>query len=131
MDIKAAFAGLAVDDQAKAKQFYSKVLGLKLLDDSMGLHFELPGGGQIFIYPKPDYEPASYTAFNLVVSDIDQAVDALTGQGVTFERYDNVPAAQDSKGIMRSGQANTGPSIAWFKDPAGNIISVIQDPKQP
>lgn len=127
MDIKAAFGGIAVDDQAKAKQFYSQILGLKLIDETMGLHFALPGGGQIFIYPKPDYEPANFTVFNLVVADINSTVNELSAKGVKFEHYDNVPSPQDANGIMRSGGANSGPAIAWFKDPAGNVVSVIQD----
>jgi catechol 2,3-dioxygenase-like lactoylglutathione lyase family enzyme len=123
----AAFCGLSVDNQDKAKDFYTKILGLELADESMGLNFKLPGGGGLFIYPKDDHQPATYTALNFVVTDIDAAVDTLTSSGVKFEHYDNMPAKPDEKGIMRGLAAGQGPDIAWFKDPAGNILSVIQD----
>ena len=127
LQIKAAFSGFSVDDLAKAKAFYSDVLGLKLHDDKMGLDYQLPGGGRIFIYDKPDHKPANYTMLNLVVTDIDKAVESLGKQGVQFEHYDNMPGKQDEKGIMRGRAANQGPDIAWFKDSAGNILSVLQD----
>jgi catechol 2,3-dioxygenase-like lactoylglutathione lyase family enzyme len=122
----AAFSGISVDDLDKAKQFYTEVLGLKLSDDTMGLNFELPGGGGLFIYPKENHQAASFTVLNFVVTDIDEAVDALTSSGVTFEIYDNMPGQQDDRGILRGLAANQGPDIAWFKDPAGNILSVLQ-----
>lgn len=122
----AAFSGFSVNDQAKAKEFYTKILGLELQDDQMGLNFKLPGGGSLFIYPKEDHQPATYTVLNLVVEDIDQAVDELTSQGVQFEHYDNMPFKQDEKGIARGRAAGQGPDIAWFKDPAGNILSILQ-----
>jgi catechol 2,3-dioxygenase-like lactoylglutathione lyase family enzyme len=123
----AAFAGISVDDLSKAKEFYTKTLGLKLSDDKMGLQLELPGGGGLFVYDKQDHQPATYTALNFVVSDIDTAVDALTEAGVKFEHYDNMPLKQDDKGIARGLAAGQGPDIAWFKDPAGNILAVLQD----
>jgi len=123
----AAFAGLSVDDLAKAKEFYTKTLGLKLADDKMGLNFELPGGGGLFIYDKPDHRPATYTCLNFVVDNIDEAVDNLTAAGIKIESYDNLPVKPDEKGILRGLAANQGPDIAWFKDPAGNILSVLQD----
>jgi catechol 2,3-dioxygenase-like lactoylglutathione lyase family enzyme len=123
------FSGFSVNDSAKAKDFYTNTLGLELADETMGLHFKLPGGGTLFVYEKPDHQPATFTALNFVVEDIDAAVDELTGKGVTFERYTNMPGAQDDKGIMRSDDPKNGPSIAWFKDPAGNIVSVIQTDK--
>ncbi len=121
-----AFSGFSVDDQAKAKDFYVNQLGLELTDETMGLRFKLPGGGTVFVYQKPDHQPATYTMLNFVVGDIDAAVNQLTGNGVVFEHYDNMPAKQDAKGIMRGG-SHTGPSIAWFKDPAGNIIAIIEN----
>jgi catechol 2,3-dioxygenase-like lactoylglutathione lyase family enzyme len=124
---QAAFSGLSVDDQAKAKDFYTKTLGLELSDESMGLNFKLPGGGGLFIYPKDDHQPATFTVLNFVVDDIDAAVDKLTAGGVKFEHYDNMPAPQDDKEILRGLAASQGPDIAWFKDPAGNILSVLQD----
>jgi catechol 2,3-dioxygenase-like lactoylglutathione lyase family enzyme len=126
---QAAFSGVSVDDQAKAKEFYTKTLGLELQDDKMGLQFKLPGGGSLFIYDKPDHKPASYTMLNFVVTNIDEAVDELTSQGVKFEHYADMPFKQDEKGIARGLSAGQGPDIAWFKDPAGNILSVLQDSK--
>lgn len=124
---QAAFAGLSVDDLAKAREFYTKTLGLELSDDKMGLNLELPGGGGLFIYDKPNHQPATFTVLNFVVENIDQAVDSLTAAGVKFEHYDNMPAKPDEKGILRGLAANQGPDIAWFKDPAGNILAVLQD----
>lgn len=123
---KASFSGFSVNDQAKAKEFYTQVLGLKLADETMGLDFDLPGGGHLFMYPKDDHQPATYTALNFVVDNIDEAVDELTKRGVTFDRYPDMQY-QDEKGIARGLKANMGPDIAWFKDPAGNILSVLQD----
>jgi len=123
----AAFSGFSVDDLAKAKEFYTETLGIQLDDEKMGLQLKLPGGGKLFIYPRDNHQPASFTVLNFVVENIDEAVDELTGQGVSFEHYDNMSGKQDEKGVMRGIQANQGPDIAWFKDPAGNIISVLQD----
>lgn len=124
---KAAFSGCSVDDIQKARQFYTQTLGLKLEQEYMGLQLQLPGGGTHFMYSKPGHQPATYTMLNFVVDDIDTAVDELTKAGVTFEHYDNMPGKQDEKGILRGRSVNQGPDIAWFKDPAGNILSVLQD----
>lgn len=121
---QAAFSGFSVDDQAKAKEFYTQVVGLRLADESMGLTFELPGGGRLFMYPKANHQPAAYTALNFVVDDIDDATSDLAKRGVTFERYPDM--RQDEQGISRGIAANMGPDIAWFKDPAGNILAVLQ-----
>jgi catechol 2,3-dioxygenase-like lactoylglutathione lyase family enzyme len=118
-----AFSGFAVDDIEKAKEFYGETLGLRttVLDEEFGLlNLDLAGDRGTLIYQKPDFTPATYTILNFPVDDIDEAVDELSGRGVRFERYDNFE--QDEKGIAR-GQ---GPSIAWFKDPAGNILSVLE-----
>jgi catechol 2,3-dioxygenase-like lactoylglutathione lyase family enzyme len=123
---KAAFSGFSVDDLAKAKDFYTRTLGLEMESETMGLTLRLPGGGQVFVYHKPDHVPATFTILNFAVDDIDAAVDELTNQGVRLERYEQGPKA-DEKGILRGKQANMGPDIAWFKDPAGNILSVLQD----
>ncbi|SRR6266540_1615205 len=123
----AAFSGFSVDDLDKAKQFYTESLGLSLHDDKMGLTFDLPGGGAVFIYDKPDHQPATFTVLNFVVENIDTAVDELVKSGVVFEHYDNLPATPDEKGILRGLAAQQGPDIAWFKDPAGNILSVLQN----
>ncbi|MEI9913423.1 MAG: VOC family protein [Candidatus Saccharibacteria bacterium] len=124
---QAAFSGLTVDNLEKAKQFYTQVLGLEVENEKMGLQLKLAGGGSLYIYSKDDHKPADYTVLNFVVDSIDEAVDELTKQGVNFEHYDNMPGKQDDKGIMRGLSINMGPDIAWFKDPAGNILSVLQD----
>jgi catechol 2,3-dioxygenase-like lactoylglutathione lyase family enzyme len=121
---KAAFSGFSVNDIAKAKEFYTKTLGLKLQDEKMGLNLALPGGGNVFVYEKTDHEPATFTILNFMVEDIDAAVDKLAGQGITFEKYPDMH--QDEKGVARGIAADMGPDIAWFKDPAGNILAVLQ-----
>lgn len=130
MKTNAVFSGFSVNSLEKAKDFYTRIMGLELLDESMGLRFHLPLGGNVFMYEKPDHKPADFTVLNFVVSDIDEAVDELVSKDVRFEIYENLfpGAKQDEKGILRSTDPITdGPSIAWFKDPAGNVISVIQD----
>jgi catechol 2,3-dioxygenase-like lactoylglutathione lyase family enzyme len=121
-----AFSGFSVNDLAKAKEFYTQTLGLKVLEEGPGLIIHLPGGGTVLTYPKDDHQPATFTILNFVVDNIDQAVDELKNRGVSFERYAGMP--QDEKGIMRGISQNMGPDIAWFKDPAGNILSVLQNP---
>lgn len=119
-----AFSGFSVDDVPKARDFYGKTLGLTVADGSMGeLDLTLGGGAHVFIYPKDNHEPATYTVLNFPVPDVEKAVDQLTANGVKLERYDGFE--QDSKGIARG---NEGPAIAWFKDPAGNILSVLELP---
>jgi catechol 2,3-dioxygenase-like lactoylglutathione lyase family enzyme len=118
-----AFSGFAVDDLDRAKEFYGETLGVRVevLDEDNGLLvLHLAGDRDTFVYRKPDLDPANYTMLNFQVDDIDAAVDGLAARGVTFERYEGFP--QDDKGVMR----DNGPDIAWFKDPAGNILSVIQ-----
>jgi predicted enzyme related to lactoylglutathione lyase len=116
-----AFSGFAVDDIDEAKRFYGETLGLKISDGPMGiLNLELAGDRPTMIYPKPDFSPATYTILNFPVDDVDAAVDELTSRGVEMERYDGFD--QDEKGIMR----DNGPTIAWFKDPAGNILAVLE-----
>jgi catechol 2,3-dioxygenase-like lactoylglutathione lyase family enzyme len=122
----AAFSGFSVSDLARATQFYSQTLGLEVVADGVGARIELPGGGTVFIYPKDDHQPAGFTILNLQVGDIDEAVDELTRRGVRFEHYDNGPKT-DEKGVLRGRAQNMGPDIAWFKDPAGNILSVLDD----
>lgn len=125
MDIVNAFSGFSVNDIEQAKTFYGQTLGLQIEEETMGLlTVHLPGGGEVIIYPKPDHTPATYTTLNLVVSDIDAAVDTLTSRGVSFEQYDGF--SQDGKGIARSNDPDQGPDIAWFKDPADNILAVLQ-----
>lgn len=130
LQAQAAFSGFSVDDLAKAKGFYTQKLGLEVDNEDMGLHFNLPGGGTIFIYEKPNHEAAGFTILNFVVDDIDKAVDELTADGITFEQYDAAAEGgpkTDDKGIARGRASGMGPDIAWFKDPAGNILSVLQD----
>ncbi len=119
-----AYSGFAVDDLQKAHEFYGETLGLKtsVLDEENGLMMlHLAGARDTLVYRKPDFTPATYTILNFVVDDIDEAVDELAGRSVRLERYDGFE--QDEKGIARGG----GPNIAWFKDPAGNILSVLQE----
>jgi catechol 2,3-dioxygenase-like lactoylglutathione lyase family enzyme len=123
---KAAFSGFSVDNLAKAKEFYTQTLGLKVDDPGMGLRLHLPGGGTVFVYPKDDHQPATFTILNFEVDDIDQAVDELINRGVQFEHYEG-NLKTDEKGVARGLSQNMGPDIAWFKDPAGNILSVLQD----
>ena len=116
-----AFSGFAVDDLQKAQAFYGGTLGLTTSDENELLTLKLAGGRDTFVYPKPDFLPATYTILNFPVDDIDAAVDELGRRGVTFERYDGFE--QDEKGISRMDE---GPPIAWFKDPAGNILAVLE-----
>jgi predicted enzyme related to lactoylglutathione lyase len=115
-----AFSGFSSNDIAKAKEFYAKTLGLEVTEENGMLTLRLAGGGTVLIYPKDNHEPASFTVLNFPVEDIDQAVNRLTKAGIQFERYGG--SNQDERGIMRA----PGPPIAWFKDPAGNILSVLQ-----
>jgi catechol 2,3-dioxygenase-like lactoylglutathione lyase family enzyme len=117
-----AFSGFAVPDIAAAREFYADTLGLKVTEEYGLLTLHLNGGDRpTLIYPKPDHTPASYTILNFKVDDIEAAVDALAARGVEFARYDGME--QDERGIMRA----EGPFIAWFTDPAGNVLSVLQD----
>jgi catechol 2,3-dioxygenase-like lactoylglutathione lyase family enzyme len=121
-----AFSGFAVDDLQKAHEFYGETLGLKtsVLDEENGLlMLHLAGGRDTLVYRKPDFVPATYTILNFPVDDVDKAVDELTARGVRFERYDGFE--QDENGVVRGN--DNGPDIAWFKDPAGNILSVLQE----
>jgi catechol 2,3-dioxygenase-like lactoylglutathione lyase family enzyme len=117
-----AFSGFAVDDLERAQQFYGGTLGLKTSEaEQRGVMWvHLAGDRDTLVYEKPDHTPATYTILNFAVDDIDKAVDELTGRGVRFERYDGF--GQDEKGISRAG-----PDIAWFKDPAGNVLSLLRD----
>ena len=116
-----AFSGFAVPAAEQAREFYEGTLGLNVSEDNDLLILHLAGGRDTLVYPKPDHQPATYTILNFPVDDIDAAVDALVARGVEFERYDAME--QDERGVMRAG----GPYIAWFRDPAGNILSVLQE----
>ena len=116
-----AFSGFAVDDIEKAKQFYSETLGLEVTEENDLLTLHIAGDRPVLVYPKPNHTPASFTILNFPVDDIEAAVDQLAARGVDFERYEGTPIATDEKGIFRGG----GPLIAWFTDPAGNVLSVV------
>lgn len=121
-----AFSSFSVNDTAKAKDFYQNTLGLEVKSIPVGpeniLELHIAGGNPVLIYPKPNHVPATYTALNFPVDDVEKAVDDLTAKGVKFEHYDMPQLKTDAKGIMRGN----GPDIAWFTDPAGNIISVVK-----
>ena len=115
-----AFSGFSSNEIPASKRFYAETLGLDVSDEMGGLGLHLVGGGEVFIYPKDDHVPATFTVLNCPVEDVEAAVDRLAAAGVAFERYDGFD--QDEKGIARGDE---GPTIAWFKDPAGNILSVL------
>lgn len=121
LESSAAFSGFAVDDPEAAKRFYGETLGLEVSEENGLLTIHIAGGPDILVYPKPDHEPANFTILNFPVDDIEAAVDGLAERGVRFERYEGMEA--DERGIFRGG----GPDIAWFKDPAGNVLSVLQN----
>jgi catechol 2,3-dioxygenase-like lactoylglutathione lyase family enzyme len=118
-----AFSGFSVDDIPRAKEFYATTLGLEVTEENGMLTLHLAGDRPTLVYPKPDHTPASFTILNFPVEDIEAAVDELAKRGVSFERYEGTDLETDERGIFRGG----GPPIAWFKDPAGNVLSVIQD----
>jgi catechol 2,3-dioxygenase-like lactoylglutathione lyase family enzyme len=120
-----AFSGIAVRDLEQSRRFYGEVLGLRVEDSEMGmLVLRLAGDRPVLLYPKSDHEPAGFTVLNFPVDDVESTVDALTGRGVTFERYEGTDVETDPKGVFRGG----GPLIAWFTDPSGNVLSVIEGP---
>lgn len=118
-----AFSGFSTNDIGKAKEFYARTLGLKVSEDHGMLSLHLAGGATVLIYPKPNHAPATFTILNFTVDDVDRTVDQLTARGVRFESYDEPELKTDAKGIARGN----GPSIAWFRDPAGNILSVLDE----
>jgi catechol 2,3-dioxygenase-like lactoylglutathione lyase family enzyme len=120
-----AYAGFSTNDIEKAREFYGQTLGLGTSEGMGALMLDLAGGGHVLIYPKDNHEPATFTVLNFPVDDIDTAVDTLKAAGITFERYDGIE--QDERGIARGRAAGQGPDIAWFKDPAGNILSVLSE----
>ena len=123
LDKAKAFPSFSTNDVAKAKKFYQDTLGLEVSDDEMGaLQLHLAGGTNVFVYPKPNHAPATFTVLNFPVPSVDAAVDYLTARGIRFEIYDDENIRTDDRGIM----IGEGPRIAWFKDPAGNILSVLE-----
>ncbi len=130
--ITSGFSGFSVDNLGEAKEFYSHSLGLEVTCETMGdgqdmgLTLHLPNNsGKVFVYEKKDHIPATFTVLNLVVENIDKAFDDLVENGIPFEKYEGMP--QDNKGVLRGLSNNMGPDIAWFKDPAGNILSILQE----
>lgn len=121
---KAASGSFSVNDQAKAKKFYTEILGLTVDETPMGLNLHLPGTGSVFVYAKENHQPATFTVLNFLVDSIDEAVEELKKLGVNFEKYEGFN--QDEKGIARGKSVNKGPDIAWFKDPAENVFAVIE-----
>jgi catechol 2,3-dioxygenase-like lactoylglutathione lyase family enzyme len=120
------FSGFSVDDLDAARAFYGETLGLDISEGEMGtLTVTLPGGADVLIYPKPDHEPATFTIINFVVDDIDAAVDELNVRGVRTNIYDDPSLPTDGKGVVRGRSQNLGPDIAWFTDPAGNVLAVL------
>jgi predicted enzyme related to lactoylglutathione lyase len=117
-----AFSGFAAPDIGKVKEFYGQTLGLNVTEEHGLLTLHLAGRNNVLIYPKPNHVPATFTVLNFPVADVDHAVDELSKRGVRFEKYDGAEIKTDEKGIMRGN----GPTIAWFKDPAGNILSVLE-----
>jgi catechol 2,3-dioxygenase-like lactoylglutathione lyase family enzyme len=129
VEIRDAFSGFSVDDIEAAREFYGTKLGLTVEDESGagGLRLTLPSGQPVFVYPKPDHEPATFTILNFVVPDIGKAVDDLNAAGVVTKIYTEGSAfGTDERGISYSSAENPGPNIAWFRDPAGNVLSLIE-----
>ncbi|MDP9080087.1 MAG: VOC family protein [Bacteroidota bacterium] len=120
-----AFSGFSVNDMQKAKEFYHGTLGIEVEENDMGIiTLKIAGGTDVVVYPKPNHEPATFTILNFTVADVDKTIDELIAAGITFEQYDFGNMKTDEKGIMRGN--GYGPDIAWFKDPAGNILSVLK-----
>jgi catechol 2,3-dioxygenase-like lactoylglutathione lyase family enzyme len=119
-----AFSSFSVNDLQRANAFYAQTLGVEVSETPEGLELRIAGKPNVFIYPKPNHEPATFTVLNFLVDDIDEAVDQLSKRGIKFEHYDLGDLKTDQKGIARGER---GPTIAWFKDPAGNILSVLEE----
>ncbi len=121
-----AFSSFSVNDLKKAKEFYGETLGIEISEMPEGLSLNIAGGGAVFIYPKDNHSPATFTVLNFPVKNIDESVEKLKGLGVKFESFEG-EMKTDEKNIFRGASRNEGPNIAWFKDPAGNFLSVIED----
>lgn len=117
-----AFSSFSVNDLEEAKKFYGQTLGLGVSESKEGLNLQIKGGNDVFIYPKPDHTPATFTVLNFVVDDVDRTVDELTKLGIRFQIYNKGQLKTDDKGIFQGK-----PKIAWFKDPAGNFLSILEN----
>ena len=122
-----AFSGYSVNDKDEALRFYGDVLGCDVTDTGMGLELSFPNGHTVFLYEKKDHEPATFTVLNFPVDDIDKTIDDLEAKGIDMLMYEDLPAEQDGRGVLRGKAAGMGPDIAWFKDPAGNVLGVIEN----
>ena len=122
-----AFSGFSVQDIDEAEEFYAHVLELDVKNTGMGLELHLGKELVIFVYGKENHEPATFTVLNFPVADIEETIDQLVAKGVQFIHYDELPAPQDERGILRGKAAGYGPDIAWFKDPSGNILSILSE----
>jgi predicted enzyme related to lactoylglutathione lyase len=128
MNIQKAFSGYSAGDMAVIRPFYSDVLELDVKDNMGGINLSFASGQSVFIYPKEGHEPATYTVLNLIVENINESVDELMAKGVVFERYEGMPGGgQDERGVLRGKDASMGPNIAWFKDPSGNILALVEE----
>lgn len=125
MQVKAAFSGYSSNNIESCRQFYGGTLGLVFTEQMGGIGLNC-NGQQVFIYPKEDHRAADFTVLNFVVDDINLALDELASKGVVFERYDNLPGAQDERGVLRGKEHGMGPNIAWFKDPSDNILALVE-----
>ena len=125
LSLSEAFSSFSVNDLKKAREFYEEKLGVEVKQQTEGLKLAFDGGNNVFIYPKDDHKPATFTVLNFPVDDIDAAVDELASSGISFEEYGG-EIETDEKGIFRGGDEGTGPNIAWFKDPAGNFLSIVE-----
>ena len=123
---QAAFSGYSTNQVSTSRQFYEDTLGIVTKENMGGFNFSV-AGQQVFVYEKTNHEPAKYTVLNFVVNDINAAIDMLASKGVQFERYDDMPAPQDDRGVLRGKDAGMGPNIAWFKDPGGNILALVEE----
>jgi catechol 2,3-dioxygenase-like lactoylglutathione lyase family enzyme len=117
-----AFSSFSVNDLEEAKKFYGQTLGLEVSESEEGLNLHIKGGNDVFIYPKPDHVPATFTVLNFIVDDVDRTVDELTKLGIRFQIYDKGELKTDDKGIFQGK-----PKIAWFRDPAGNFLSILEN----
>lgn len=122
-----AFSGYSVNDLDVARKFYGEVLGCNVEEDLMGLRLAFPNGQSVYLYQKDDHIPATFTVLNFPVASIDTAIDELVSKGVMIERYDNLPAPQDERGVLRGKASGMGPDIAWFRDPASNVLAVLEN----
>jgi hypothetical protein len=120
-----AFSSYSVDDIVAAKTFYQDVLGCTVSEDEMGLHLSFKNGHTVYIYQKDDHVPATFTVLNFSVTSVDETIERLSERGITMERYDTLPAPLDEKGVLRGKAAGIGPDIAWFTDPARNVIAIM------